>query len=83
MVFSSAYCCCTFKQVAGVRNKLQARLDNQMLESGLTTVLKALSGSLATWGLAWLARWTWARLVEEFTVQVGSVPCSSPKEPYV
>jgi energy-coupling factor transporter ATP-binding protein EcfA2 len=58
------------QNVAGVQKMLQARLDNQMLESGLSTVLKALSGSLATWALVLAAKWGWARLVEELTVQV-------------
>jgi hypothetical protein len=42
-----------------------------MLESGLSMVLKALSGSLFTWMLAIMAKWGWARLAEEVTVQVG------------
>jgi len=57
--------------VAGVQKKLQARIDHQMLESGLSMVLKALSGSLFTWMLAIMAKWGWARLAEEVTVQVG------------
>ena len=55
---------------ADMQAKMQDRVNNKMIESGVTAVVKALTGSLATW-LGYLsARWAYRKLLEEFTVQV-------------
>ena len=51
--------------------KFQGKMNEKMVETGMSAVLSALTGSIATWLSLLAVRWTWRLFIEEFTIEVS------------